>query len=444
MKRILPFLKRAGFAVILLASAFALYQLAAHYPLQRDVTQNALNSLEPGSVDALKQLKGPVQITVYATEQDAQLGDVRKFVREIVALYQRYKPDISLTFVDPVKQPEAMRKAAIQGNGEMVVEFEGRREHLTTLNEQTLSSALLRLAHTKEQLLMYLSGHGERKLDGKANHDLGEFGARLQQNGYRIASLNLALAQEVPVNASVLVITHPQLKFGSGEIAKLKRHLERGGNLLWLLDAEPLRGLEPIAESLGLLLSPGIVIDPAAQEMDAPANWALGTGYPPHPITRDFDLLTVYPYARALGLEGNSDKWKTHVLVEGAARGWVSEQTSGKTSFDKNHDVPGPVNLALALQRDINGHEQRIVVVGSGGMLANAYSGNGGNLDLGINMVNWLTNEERLIAMHPHAAKDAKLTLSKRQLSLLSLTFLIILPLLTIAAGIWSWRRRHR
>jgi ABC-type uncharacterized transport system involved in gliding motility auxiliary subunit len=443
MKRSLPFLKRAGFAVILLASAFCLYQLAAHYPLQRDVTQNALNSLEPGSVDALHQLKGPVQITVYATEQNAQLGDVRKFVREIVALYQRYKPDISLTFVDPVKQPEAMRKASIQGNGEMVVEFEGRREHLTTLNEQTLSSALLRLAHTKEQLLMYLSGHGERKLDGKANQDMGEFGARLQQNGYRISSLNLTLAQDVPVNASVLVITHPQLNFGSGEIAKLKRFIERGGNLLWLLDAEPLRGLEPLAEHLGLLLSPGIVIDPASQEMDAPTNWALGTGYPPHPVTRDFDLVTVYPYSRALGLEGNSN-WETHILVEGAARGWVSEQTSGKVRFDKNRDVPGPVDLALALQRDINGHEQRIVIVGSGGMLANAYSGNGGNLDLGMNMVNWLANEERLITLQPHAAKDAKLTLSKHQLNFLSLTFLIALPLLLIAAGIWSWRRRHR
>ncbi len=441
MKRLLPFLRRAGFVVALLAAVIGLYQLAAHYPTQLDVTQNALNSLEPGSVDALHQLQGPVSITVYATEQDAQLGDIRKFVREFVALYQRYKPDISLSFVDPLKQPEAMRKAKIQGNGEMVVEFEGRREHLTTLNEQTLSSALLRLAHSKEQLLMYLSGHGERKLDGAANHDLGEFGKRLQQNGYRIASLNLTQAQAVPDNVSVLVVTHPQLKIGSGEMLKLQRYIERGGNLLWLLDAEPLRGLEPLAERLGILLSPGIVIDPAAQEMDAPANWALGSGYPPHPVTRDFDLITVFPFARALGQQGPQD-WQTHTLVEGAARGWVSEHTSGKPNFDKSRDVPGPVDLALALQRDIAAHEQRIVVVGSGSFLANAYSGNGGNLDLGVNIVNWLANEERLITLQPHAAKDAKLVLSQRQLRFLSVSLLVVLPLLFIAVGIWMWRRR--
>src|SRR5512146_586481 len=169
MRRALPVLKRIVSLLLVLAAAGALFQLAARYPVQWDVTQNALNSLEPGSADALALLHGPVKITVYATEQDAQLGDIRKLIREFVSLYQRYKPDITLAFVDPLKEAEAMRKASIKGNGEMVVEYGGRSEHITTLNEQTLSSALLRLAHSREQLLMYLGGHGERKLDGMAN-----------------------------------------------------------------------------------------------------------------------------------------------------------------------------------------------------------------------------------------------------------------------------------
>ena len=49
------------------------------------------------------------------------------------------------------------------------------------------------MAHTKNQLLVYLDGHGERNLEGIANHDLGEFGKRLKQNGFRLNSLNLAL-----------------------------------------------------------------------------------------------------------------------------------------------------------------------------------------------------------------------------------------------------------
>ena len=109
-------LKNIAFTVLLLILAVALYQFAARYPMQWDVTQTKLNSLEPSSVNALKLLQGEVKITVYATEQDVKMGDLRRLIREFIAIYQRYKSDITLTFVDPVKEPEAMRTASIQNN----------------------------------------------------------------------------------------------------------------------------------------------------------------------------------------------------------------------------------------------------------------------------------------------------------------------------------------
>ena len=296
-------LKNIAFAIALLAASVALYQLAARHSLQWDLTQSASNTLESSSVEVLKQLSGEIKITVYATAQDANQEDIHKLIHDFIALYQRYKPDITLTFVDPVKQPEEARKVNIQANGEMLVQYGGRVEHLTLLNEQALTSALLRLAHSKDKLLMFLDGHGERKLDGIANHDLGEFGKRLQQNGYRLSSLNLTIAQDVPRNASMLLITQPQVDMLPGEVDKLLRYVAQGGNILWLIDAEPLHGLEPLAEKLGLLLTPGIVIDPAAEEMRAPANWALAAGYPPHAVTHNFNLITVFPFARAIGSE---------------------------------------------------------------------------------------------------------------------------------------------
>jgi hypothetical protein len=171
-------------------------------------------------------------------------------------------------------------------------------------------------------------------------------------------------------------------------------------------------------------------------------NWTIGTGYPQHAITRNFDLVTVFPDARALSVE-QKDKWETHMLVEGAARGWVSENRDSKR-FDKNRDIPGPLDLAVTLQRNVNDREQRIIVAGSGAFLANIYSGNGGNLDLGINMVNWLADEERLITVQPRAAKDDKIVLSRNQLSVLSLSFLFLLPLLLVAVGTLQWWRKKR
>lgn len=291
---------------------------------------------------------------------------------------------------------------------------------------------------------MYLDGHGERKLDGIANFDLGSlFGAKLKQNGFRIGSLNLALAQEVPNNVSVLVITQPQLDLMRGEVDKLLRYVDRGGNLLWLVDAEPLHGLERLAEKLDLVLPPGIVIDPAATEMNAPPTWSLGATYPLHAITRNFNLITAFPSARPLIWNENPD-WQHSVLVEVAARGWVSRnRPSDQPLFDKQHDIPGPAVIAMALQRRINDRDQRIVVVGNGAFLANSYAGNGGNVDLGVNMVNWLAGEENLIMLQPRAAKDSSLVLSKMQLEIISSIFLIVLPLLLVGVGIYIWRKRR-
>ncbi len=439
-----PIMRNLLFILLMLGSALGLGYLTMHYHIQRDVTYNASNSLEPTSVEVLRQLSGPVLVTVYATEHDARLGDLRKIIRDFLSLYQRYKPDIQLVFVDPEKDAEKARASQIRFNGEMVFEYAGRSEHLTKINEQIVTSTLLRLAHTGDQTIMYLDGHGERKLDGIANFDLGTvFGAKLKQNGFKLGSLNLALAQEVPSNASVLVITQPQVDLMRGEVDKLLRYVDRGGNLLWLVDSEPLHGLERLGEKLDLLLPPGTVIDPAAIEMNAPATWSLGVTYPPHAITHNFNLTTAFPSARPLLWNENQD-WQHHVLVEAAVRGWVSRNPpKDKPRFDKQHDTPGPVVIALALQRNINGREQRVVVVGNGAFLSNSFAGNGGNVDLGVNMINWLTGEENLITLQPRAAKDSELVLSKLQLDAISFGFLLGLPLLLAGVGIYVWRKRR-
>jgi len=446
----IPALRNLLFVALLFGIAAGLGYLATLYHLQLDLTHNAGNSLEPASVEVLGQLSGPVNITVYATEQDARLGDIRKIIRDFLSLYQRYKSDINLVFIDPGKEAEKTRAAHIQLNGEMVIEYAGRSEHLTQINEQIVTSTLLRLAHTRDQIVMYLDGHGERKLDGIANHDLGSlFGAKLKQNGFHLNSLNLALAQEVPSNVSVFVITQPQLDLMPGEVDKLLRFVDRGGNLLWLLDAEPLHGLEPLAEKLDLLLPPGIVIDPAATGMNAPSTWSLGATYPPHAITRNFNLITAFPSARPLMWNENPD-WQHHALVEVAARGWVSRSMfdgkgdTNKPVFDKQHDTPGPVIIAMSLERHINDRDQRIVVVGNGTFLSNSYAGNGGNVDLGMNMVNWLAGEEHLITLQPRAARDSSLVLSRTELNVISIGFLLVLPLLLAGVGGFIWWKRRR
>lgn len=431
------------FVVLLIALVALLAFLAQEYRAERDITQNARNTLSQPARDALVKLTGPIKITAFATRQDVR-GDARKLIRDFLAPYQRLKPDLTFTFVDPREEPKLAQASGIRVNGESVLEYNQRSEHLTDYNEQSFINALVRLARSSERLVMGLEGHGERRLNGIANHDLGEYGKQLAVKGFKTGSLNLAIAQEVPANASLLLIANPQVDLQGAEVQKIRQHLQQGGNLLWLIDPEPLRGLQPVAELLGLVLGPGTVVDPTLQPRNGPPVFASATSYARHPIFGDFQLNTVFPYARQIGVNENSE-WRATRLIEVAPRGWVEMgRLDEPIAFDKSRDIPGPVNIAVALERSVNDRAQRVVVIGGGGFLANASLGLGGNLDLGVNLVNWLAGDEALIAIQPLPSLDSNLELGRGQQYLILFGFLIVLPLAFAATGVLIWWRRRR
>ncbi len=230
-----------------------------------------------------------------------------------------------------------------------------------------------------------------------------------------------------------------------GEVDKLVAYIDRGGNLLWLVDQESMRGLLPLAEQLQLTLLPGVVVDPQAQQLNAPITFALGADYGQHVITKDFNYITVFPFARQVVMNRESEDWRGVSLVDVAPDGWVeTDDLEGEITFDQLHDVAGPISIAAALNRVVADREQRIVVVGSGHFIANTYLGNGGNLDFGLNLINWLVGDDDLITIQPRAARDSQLVLSEMDLTVMVAGFLIVLPLFFLLSGVVIWWRRRR
>ena len=428
------------FVALLILLVGLLGAVTRTYHKSWDITLNGRNSLSQGSIELLHKLKQPVYVTAYT----AAGSDVGKAALAFLTPYQRVKANIKLSFIDPAEQPELTRQAGIQREGELIVQYGKRSEHLAAYNESAFTNLLMRLARDKDRLVMYLDGHGERKIDGAANYDLGDFGVQLARRGFRSAPLNLTLAQEVPRNVSVLVIAGPRIDLLPAEVEKLKQFVQRGGNLLWLVDTGPLHGLQPLVEQLGIALTPGTVIDPEAQQLNASAAFAIGAAYARHPLFQNFDLRTVFPFAReVVALEGDHD-WKATPLIQVAARGWLETgKLDGSVAFDKGRDKPGPITIAVALERNVESKDQRVVVIGNGNFLANQYLGNAGNLDLGINLINWLAGDENLIAIQPRPTRDAQIQLSQNMKLLIVAGFLIVLPLtLLVAGGMVWWRRR--
>jgi ABC-type uncharacterized transport system involved in gliding motility auxiliary subunit len=436
-------LMNLSFVVLFLLAVGLLQWLAKEYHLQFDWTRMHRHSLAPASVTVTERLNEPLKITAFASQR----GETRRFIQEMVARYQKHKPDITLEFVDPDTAPERVRAAGVQFDGELVFEYGDARENLspTQFNEQNFTNALTRLGHRGERWVVFLSGHGERSPDKQANFDFSTWAGQLRQRGFQTRTLSLGEHPRIPDNTTVLVIAGPRTRLLAGEVREIQNYLERGGNLLWLHDPGLLLGLEPLGESLGIEFHPGVIVDPASEGITGNAAAIVVTKYGSHPVVRGFGGNTVFPQAAGVSLNA-PEGWQGAVLMDTRPASWSETgSVDGPIQFDKGRDIRGPLNLAVALTRTLdNKREQRVIVVGDGDFLANTYLPNGGNLELGMSLTNWLSQDDAFVNIPVKTARDRSLDLSRGGQLAIVAVFLALLPITLIGSGVWIWLRRRK
>lgn len=460
------------FIILFLTLIGLLAFLSTRYVYWSDWTNNGQNSLNEVSLKLLQTLDSPVSIVSYTNQKS-----IKHSIQELLSRYQQVKTDITLSFVDPNLEPETSRELNLSVDGEMIIHYQGREEHLIELSEQNISNTLYRLLRAKERKIAFIQGHGERSPTQSANFDLSTFSDHLQKLGMQVETLNLAKTMLIPDAVSVLVIAGPQAGFLAAEVSLIIDYVNKGGNLLWLGDPLkntrplPMHGLLALSERLGIEFLDGFVVDPSTQEYDiARPDYAIVTDYPQHPLHSGFSTLTLFPQTTGIErlpvfLDENSSNKEFNIepLLTTVERSWIENSSVIDTvQFNEEEDIAGPISIAMVLtrtltqtlKRDSNNEssaqephvkEQRIIVIGDGDFLSNTFLGNGGNLTLGVNIFNWLSHDDQFIAIPTRIKDDIILDLSPSALALLGAVFLFVMPGLLIVSGslIWS-RRRHR
>jgi ABC-type uncharacterized transport system involved in gliding motility auxiliary subunit len=350
-----------------------------------------------------------------------------------------------------------VRELGFSERNVMRIEYQGRSELVMEPSESAVTNALQRLAHAKEQPIVFVEGHGERSPKGQANFDLGQFGAELGRKGINVSIINLAVTSAIPDNTKVLVLDGPRVNLLPGEVAHILEYVKRGGNLWWMADPGDLHGLAPLADQLGLKFLNGTVVDASTQlfGIDDP-TYALVAEYPNHGITAGFDVMTVFPSAAALEKSGESPYERIPFLNTVRSAWTETGPIEGKIKFDADRgERQGPLPIGFALTQKKNAipqnnkqgnktTDQRIVVIGDGDFLANAYLGNGGNLNMGLNIINWLSENDQLINIPAKTAADTTLALSNIAIVLIFVSFLLLLPLSLFTGGALIWFQRRR
>jgi len=425
--------------------------LSQKHAVEYDWTANGRHTLSEASRDLLAQMADPIEVTSYARENSL----LRDAVKNFIGKYQRHKPDIVLRFVNPDAVPDEVRNLGISVDGEIIVRYQDRSEHVTSDKEQVFTNALQRLARNQERWIAFVEGHGERNALNETNHDLSVWVKQLFNKGYRAQPINLTELQSIPDNTSILVIASPRIEYLPGELKIIQNYIKTGGNLLWLREPGPTYNLDEIEEQLSLQFYPGAIIDYAGQliGIDNPTI-ALVTEslYSPHAITEGFEFTTLFPMSGAIEVLP-SDKWRSKTILSTGDHTWSETgKLEGEVEYSEETDFLGPLAIGVSMERDIEiaeGEElvtkqQRIVVMGDGDFLSNTYLANSGNNELGTRIINWLSSDDEFISIPPKTANDTQLNISATVLGIIGIGFLFVLPAALIVIGITIGIRRKK
>jgi ABC-type uncharacterized transport system involved in gliding motility auxiliary subunit len=411
-----------------------------------DWTVGGRNSLTEASQRQLASMEDPLRFYVFAYSGDP----LRRSIDVDLARFTRAKPDIEIEFIDPSAEPQRVREFEIRQPGQIVIEYQGRRETVPGTTETVVTPALQRLAYGGEQWVVFLGGHGERGIDDPEDlSSLSQYAQLLRQRGLKVQRLNLVESPQIPDNTRVLVIASPERDYLPGEIELVRQYVEAGGNLLWLADPETPSGLAAVAETLGIAWLDGYAILPEYELLGTghPGFFA-ALGYPPNPVTQGFDQVTLFPLVRALAANP-AEGWQFQKMLVTSETSWLETgDISGGTVAQDEDDIPGPLTIGATLTRDIGEGEdaftQRVALVGDVDFLSNLHLADLGNQPFGINLMQWLALRDAQLNIDLPKAPDTVVLLGPTASLVLVLGFVVVLPLLLLGVGVGRWALRRR
>jgi len=152
--------------------------LGSRYNKTFDLTEEKLHSLSEQSVDVLKALTKDIQLMVFyrgADDQDAKTG-VKEFLRRYKENSKKVKVTYVNAYIDHAKAKEYLKDVGNPNQMHVFVEYEGRKVKVETpFDEEKFTSAMVKATRKNPKKVYFLTGHGERDMDGQDESGIKSF-----------------------------------------------------------------------------------------------------------------------------------------------------------------------------------------------------------------------------------------------------------------------------
>ena len=477
-----------------------------------DVTETKMNTLTENSQEIVSKMKGGLTITTYVNllDQHFRAGlpeernrDLSRFKR-----YTRFKPEIELKYVyyydrannkslddryptlsdrermvkiannydldsNMFMSPEEIRKL-IDLSGEnnrfvrLVERESGEKTFLRIFDDEMVFPTEAEITAAFKRLVMdlptvgFLQGHGERDCAKEGDRDYNLFA---WAKTYRYALINrgfdiveVSLSEELPEKLDILVIADMKTPLSGEEMARLNAYVERGGNLLIVGEPRRQEVMNPIIEQFGVQLMPGQLVRPT-EHFTPDLVLARATGgacemsYLFNSLSYANGVIAM-PGCSALEYVDNKGYKVTPLFESDTINGWNELQTVNVIDDTVRLDpelgeVERSYVTALALSRQVEGKEQKIVVLGDADCLSNIELSRGranvkaANYILISGIFYWLSDEEVPIDVRRPEMPDDAVFIGEMAMGVFKVIFRWILPIGLLFLTIFMWVRRR-
>jgi ABC-type uncharacterized transport system involved in gliding motility auxiliary subunit len=414
-----------------------------------DLTEDNANTLSPELASALESL--PENVT--ATGFFAQPGSTESADKLLSNIQANSNGKFDYTFVNPDRDPQAALNAGITGDGKILLQMGDRQEIVAFASETEILKGLLRLLNPGNTVVYFLTGHGERDIEQPGDASMTRAKSTLESKNYTVKTLNLLAENQIPEDATVIVIAGPLQPVSDDEVALLKDYLAQDGSLIVMEDpvaltefgdaADPLADM--LAEDWGITFDDDVVID-----LNSPQPTTAVAAYYDsyHPVTVNMNRLAAYfPFTRSLKMAESMEQATLTPLVQTNERSWgetdfESLSGGGQVGLDEG-ETPGPLTLAVAGENSTSGG--RVIVFGTSNFAVDQIFDAYGNGDMFVNSVDWAAEQEDLANITPRTPTERTFNIPGQfQWIMILLGSVFIIPGLVVLAGVSTWLSRRR
>lgn len=428
-----------------------------------DLTKDKLYSLSEQTTKLLDSLES--DITLISLEESDSKNSA---FRDILSKYESKSSKLKVEYIDPVVNPNVVKEYAKEGEtlspGTVIVkggdkfkvinnmdmyEVDYEKQVITGIKvEQQVTGAIDYVTNDNLPTAFVLEGHNEAALEASVMEPL-------KSENYTVQNLNIMDGEQWKYKSSdVLVINAPQRDINSEEYDTLMKFFNAGGGALVIMDYLPegLENFNKLFANYGIAIEPKIVV-----EGDPSKIYKMPTNIIPvieaHDITSPIvsaKLPILVTASQGITInELNRSSLQVTRLLGTTDSAFAKSNAEFDTIEKESGDVDGPFNLAVAVSDKLDDEKlgsAKLVVIGSK-QVADAQLitlTKGGNLDLVINSLNWLTERENSISIRSKRIAPEKIIINQNQFYSLAVVSVIILPSLFAISGILMWnKRRH-